>query len=289
VQEFLSERKSHAEAKVSEDVLKSYSLIVEEHHKLYPTHAGLLLFGKDPQRYISEAMIICCHFQGVQGREALASTDCNGTIVDQYEKAHYFIMQRLFHSFSIRGMKREEKLELPEVAFREALLNMLIHRNYHHPAPSKIFIYDDRIEFFSPGGFFGPIKTDQLLKGITYLRNPAICKVFREMGLVEKMGTGFIQIFQSYEAWGLPKPQVIEGENFVKCILPRAYGSGAPGLQEPDILALFHVQDEITIHDVMNKYSVSRATAQRWLQVLIAEKKIERLGKTRNVRYKRLR
>ena len=287
VQKFLSERKNHAEAKGSDDVLKSYCLVVEEHHKVYPTHAGLLLFGKDPQRYISEAMVICCHFKGVQGREALASTDCNGTLFEQFEKAHYFIMQRLFHSFSIRGMKREEKLELPEVAFREALLNLLIHRNYHHPAPSKIFIYDDRLEFFSPGGFLGPIKQDQLLKGITYLRNPAICKVFRERGLVEKMGTGFIQIFQSYEAWGLPKPQVIEGENFVKCILPRACGRGAQSVGEEDILSLFHVQEEITIHDVMNKYAVSRATAQRWLQTLVVEKKIERIGKTRNIRYKR--
>jgi len=288
VQEFLSERKNYAEAQVTEDVLKSYSLIVEEHHKVYPTHAGLLLFGKDPQRYLSEAMIICCHFKGIQGREAIASIDCNGTLFDQYKKAHYFIMHRLFHSFSIQGMKRSEKLELPEVAFREALLNMLIHRNYHHPAPSKIFIYDDRLEFFSPGGFLGPIKADQLLKGITYLRNPAICKVFREMGLVEKMGTGFIQIFQSYEAWGLPKPQVIEGENFVKCILPRAYSQAALGSQERDILSLFQAQDEITIHEVMNKYAVSRATAQRWLQTLVSEKKIERIGKTRNIRYRRI-
>lgn len=288
VQEFLSKRRNQAAAQVSEDVLKSYSLVVEEHHKVYPTHAGLLLFGKDLQHYLSEAMIICCHFRGVEGRDAIASFDCTGTLFNQYKQAHYFIMQRLFHSFSIRGMKREEKLELPEVAFREALLNLLIHRNYHHPAPSKIFIYDDRIEFFSPGNFMGPIKPDQLLKGITYLRNPAVCKVFREAGLVEKMGTGFIQIFKSYENWGLPKPQIIEGENFVKCILPRAYNRAALSSQEIDLLSLFQAQDEITIHQVMSKYAVSRATAQRWLQNLIAEKKIERIGKTRNIRYKRV-
>lgn len=287
VEKFLSERRNHAEAHASDEVMRSYSLIVEEHHKVYPTHAGLLLFGKDSQFYLSEAMIICCHFKGVEGREAIASLDCTGTLLNQYQQAHYFISHRLFHSFSIQGMRREEKLELPEIAFREALLNMLIHRNYHHPAPSKIFIYDDRLEFFSPGGFLGPIKTDQLLKGITYLRNPAICKVFREMGLVEKMGTGFIQIFDSYEKWGLPKPQVIEGENFVKCILPRAYQQSHVS-SEPNVLALFYSQDEITIHDIMNKFAVSRATAQRWLQTLVAEKKIERIGKTRNIRYKRI-
>lgn len=288
VQQFLESRRNLARSKVSQDIMRSYSIITEEHNKIHPTYAGLLLFGRNPQLYLSEAMIICCHFKGVQGREAIASVDCVGTILNQYYQAHQFIMSRLFHSFSIQGMVREEKLEIPEVAFREALLNMIIHRNYHLPAPSKIFIYDDRLEFFSPGNFWGPIKSDQLLKGITYLRNPALCKVFREIGLVEKMGTGFIQIFQSYEKWGLKKPQIIEGENFVKCILPRSYQDGVSSLQDIDVLSIFYQKDEITVQDVMKKYSVSRATAQRWLHSLVVEKKIERLGKTRNIRYRQL-
>lgn len=288
VQKFLDSRKNHAKTKVSEDVMRSYSLTIEEHHQKYPTHAGLLLFGENPQLYISEAMIICCHIKGTEGRDAIASLDCVGTLLNQYHQAHQFILSRLFHSFIIRGMVRDEKLEIPEVAFREALLNLLIHRNYHLPAPSKILIFDDRLEFFSPGNFWGPIKSDQLLRGITYLRNPAICKVFREIGLVEKMGTGFIQIFHSYEKWGLPVPQIIEGENFVKCILPR------PSLQKesttyptPDILNLFYEKDAITIHDVMSKFSISRATAQRWLTRLVLEEKIQRIGKTRNIHYRR--
>lgn len=288
LQKFLNSRRNHAEAEVSEEMMRSYSIIVEEHQKTYPTNAGILLFGRDPQFYLSEAMIICCHFKGIEGREAIASVDCVGSLPNQYHQAHQFLMSRLFHSFSIKGMIREEKLEIPEVAFREALLNMLIHRNYHHPAPSKIFIYDDRIEFFSPGNFRGPIKEDQLLKGITYLRNPAICKVFREMGLVEKMGTGFIQIFQSYEKWGLPRPQVIEGENFVKCILPRRFTHHTLEEQIPDVLSMFFADEEIRVTDIMSKYAVSRSTAQRWLKALVDKKQIERLGNTRNIRYKRV-
>jgi ATP-dependent DNA helicase RecG len=287
VQKFLDFRKNQAKAVVSQEIMRSYSLIVEEHHEFYPTHAGILLFGKDPQFYHSEAMIICCHFKGTEGREAIASIDCVGTLINQYHQAHNFILSRLSHSFTIQGMIREEKLEIPEVAFREALLNLLIHRNYYLPSPSKILIYDDRVEFFSPGNFWGPIKTDQLLKGMTYLRNPAICKVFRESGLVEKMGTGFIQIFQSYERWGLEKPQIIEGDNFVKCVLPRPSPHAVPKQGESDILSLWYAQEEITISDIMGKYSVSRATAQRWLQNLLSQNKIERIGKTRNIRYRR--
>lgn len=287
VQNFLNERKNHAKTAHSEEMMRSYSLLVEEHHNWYPTHAGILLFGKDPQFYLSEAMIMCCHFKGREGRDAIAALDCAGTLFNQYEQAHNFILSRLSRSFTIQGMVREEKLEIPEVAFREALLNLIIHRNYHLPSPAKIFIYDDRIEFFSPGNFWGPIRQDQLLKGMTYLRNPAICKVFREKGLVEKMGTGFIQIFQSYEKWGLRPPAVIEGDNYIKCVLPRPDHQKVSINLEPDLLSLFYINNEITIQDVMSKYSVSRATAQRWLQKLLDENKIVREGKTRNVRYRK--
>ena len=181
-------------------------------------------------------------------------------------------------------------MEIPEVAFREALINLLIHRNYHIKAPSKISIYDDRLELFSPGDFSGPIEQDQLLKGLTYLRNPAICKIFREMGLVEKMGTGFINIFKSYEDWGLEKPQIIEGANFIKCILPRGRSQLTPAKVQTEeaILELFYSQNEITTQDVVNKFSISRATAQRWLNSLIEKRLIERIGRTRNLRYRRI-
>ncbi|MBI3900806.1 MAG: DeoR family transcriptional regulator, partial [Chlamydiia bacterium] len=223
------------------------------------------------------------------GREAIASIDCEGTLLNQFQQAHHFVLSRLSKSFSITGIVRDEKLEIPEVALREALLNLLIHRNYHIKAPSKIAIYDDRIELFSPGDFSGPIEQDQLLQGLTYLRNPAICKIFRELGLVEKMGTGFISIFKSYEAWGLDKPQIIEGANFVKCILPRGSSqfTETKAQTEEGILALFYSQHEITTQDVINKFSISRATAQRWLNSLIEQELIERIGRTRNLRYRR--
>ncbi|MBA2728662.1 MAG: putative DNA binding domain-containing protein [Parachlamydiaceae bacterium] len=289
IQTFLDNRKNQASAKVTQDVMRSYSLLVEEHSELFPTNAGILNFGKSPQFYLSEAMIIVSHFRGVEGRDAIASIDCEGTLLNQFQQAHHFVLSRLSKSFSIKGVIRDEKLEIPEVAFREALINLLVHRNYHIQAPSKISIYDDRLELFSPGDFSGPIELDQLLKGLTYLRNPSICKIFREMGLVEKMGTGFLNIFKSYEIWGLEKPQIIEGANFIKCILPRRSSQPTSEKEQTEegILALFYSQNEITNQDVVNRFSISRATAQRWLNSLIEKRLIERTGKTRNLRYRR--
>ena len=104
---------------------------------------------------------------------------------------------------------------------REALINAIVHRNYHIKAPIKVSFYDNRVEIFSPGDFPGQLHANNLLMGLTYIRNGAIAKVFRESGYSEKLGTGFRIIFSTYKARGLPEPKIIEGENFVKCILPR--------------------------------------------------------------------
>lgn len=155
--------------------------------------------------------MICSHFAGVEGREAMATKDCSGTLFEQYEEATAFILSRLYRSFTIRGFERQETLEIPEVALREALLNLLVHRNYHLKSPAKIAIFDNRIEFFSPGDFPGPLDTHNLLQGMSFLRNPALCRVFREAHLIEKLGTGLIALFDSYIQRDLPSPQVVEG------------------------------------------------------------------------------
>jgi len=282
---FLKIRKNKDTVEPSDHLLRAYNLIVDEQTGSFPSIAGILLFSNAPQRYLSEAMIICSHFLGTSGRDTLATVDCEGTLFEQFNQAYGFILSRLYRSFTIQGPRREEILEIPEKAIREALLNALVHRNYHIMAPIKIAIYDDRIEIFSPGQFPGPMQTDHLKMGVTYLRNPAICKIFREAGYIEKLGTGLLTIFSSYEERQLKTPELIEGENFVKCILPRK--SQDPSEEAEKVLELFNETEEISIQEVMQGLSLSRASAGRRLKELVEKGCIVRSGHTKAVRYKK--
>ncbi|MBI5273739.1 MAG: putative DNA binding domain-containing protein [Chlamydiales bacterium] len=282
---FLSIRKSGAKAESNRAMLKAYNLIIEEHSKIYPTTAGILLFGKNPQKFLSEAMIICSHFRGISGREALATIDCEGDLFNQYHQAENFILNRLSRSYQIQSSKRTEILEIPQVAIREALLNAIVHRNYHLLAPTKIAIYENRIEIFSPGQFPGPLDLKNPRSGITYLRNPVICKVFRESGYIEKIGSGLITIFDSYETQNLVDPQIIEGENYVKCILPRIKKQKKLIDHTEVILALFDIHPEVTLDQIQHALSISRSTAVRRINELIKQKKVIRIGKTRSTRF----
>lgn len=293
---------------ITDALLASYHLTIKEHHQTYPTVAGILMFGDDPQHYFSEAMILCNHFSGVEGRNSIASRDCNGGLFEQFNQAYNFIINHLEYRFEIVGAKRVDTLEVPAVAIREALLNVIVHRNYHIPAPIKIAIYDNRIEIFSPGNFPGPLHTDNLRQGITFLRNPIICKLFREAGYIEKLGTGFITIFDSYQQYDLAAPTVIEGENYVKYILPRkkynkyriakvlenqvgesegVYDIPRPKLSRKldDILSLFISAENIAISDVIHYLGIPRATAGRHLAELVDRGVLMKQGEGKKVTY----
>jgi len=288
VQQFIELRKERKQEQVTREMLFAYYLLVEEHSRTYATAAGILLFGKKPQHFLTESFIICSHFQGNEGREAIASIDCTGTLFEQFHTAFNFIVSRLSRSFTIQGPRRKETLEIPEVAIREALLNAIVHRNYHINGPIKIAIYENRVEIFSPGTLAGPLNVRNLKMGLSYIRNIAICKVFREAGYIEKLGSGFLIIFKSYADRKLKTPLVIDGENFVKCILPREAALPAEAEELEAILDLFHSATHLTISDVMLHLKWSRTTAGRRLERLVQLGKIRKVGKGRGTSYKLL-
>lgn len=282
---FLQQRQINADVAVTQEVLKSYKIIYEEHSRIFPTVAGILLFGKTPQYWLSESMIICTHFSGTSGREAIATRDCAGTLFEQFKEAYSFIISRLNRSFTIRGPKREEVLEVPEVAVRELLLNAIIHRNYHIRAPSKVAIYEDRIEIFSPGSF--PTPFPNLRMGLTDVRNMVICNVFREADYIEKLGSGFIAVFESYSKRELANPEIINGDNFVKCILPR-FGFGSQELvdEKQKVLWLFTPNSILSVSDIISALHLPRSTASRYLSELARDQKLEKSGIGKGTRYR---
>jgi len=301
VTEFLKNRLRKKTSKITvEEALLAYHLISIEHSQRYPTTAGILLFGKQPQHFFEHSFIMCSHFKGIEGREIIASKDCTGTLLDQYYAAFDFIVNRLTVSFTITGKMREETLEIPEVALREMLVNAIVHRNYHISSPIKIAIYANRIEIYSPGTFSGPITQYGLLSGSTFWRNTAICKIFRELGLIELMGSGFLELFRSYKERKLDTPQIIEGENYIKCILPRPsvhYSlkihakkkstKNSPIIEDEyqNILDLFKQTTELSMSDITRILKIPRTTAVRRINNMIEKKLLIKIGHKRGTRY----
>lgn len=293
---FLQKRGEKKASVVEKEVLYAHRFIVDEHAQTYPTTAGILLFGKQPNNFFPEARIMCAHFPGLEvGSKTLATQECTGTLTEQFDDAFDFLLSRLHHSWEIKETRREESLEIPKEALREVLLNLLVHRNYHLSSPSKIAIFENRIEIFSPGGFPGPLNQQNLRSGFTFLRNVAICSGFRELGLVETFGMGFQKIFSSYEAMNLKAPQVIDDANYVKCILPRGISAMVPVKSKKSaitaelqqVLDLFAYASEISITDVINSLGIARSTLGRRLAALTRQELVEKIGMAKGARYRK--
>ena len=115
-----------------------------------------------------------------------------------------------------------------------------------------------------------------------------ICKVFREAQYIEKLGSGLISAFDSYAEKGLPNPEVINGENFVKCILPRKSMVSAHADDLEPILRLFISADMLAISDIMKATRLPRTTLARKLNKLVSMGQLEVTGTGKGTRYKKI-
>jgi Putative ATP-dependent DNA helicase recG C-terminal len=85
----------------------------------------------------------------------------------------------------------------PEAAFREAILNAVIHRDYLEPGSVYVRHTEREMVISSPGGFIGGITPDNILHAEPRARNRLLAEVFQKIGLVERAGIGRRRIFIS--------------------------------------------------------------------------------------------
>jgi ATP-dependent DNA helicase RecG len=93
-------------------------------------------------------------------------------------------------------------------AIREIVMNMVVHRDYRDASDSIVKIFDDHIEFYNPGRLPENITEKDLIAN-TYTstpRNKLVADVFRNMGMIEKYGSGIQRIINYFLDSGLPSP-----------------------------------------------------------------------------------
>ena len=116
--------------------------------------------------------------------------------------------------------KRKEFLEIPEEALREAVLNAVMHRDYHFDtAWITVEIYKDRLEISDPGGLPPGMRPEDLGKKSVH-RNKMIADLFHRMGDVEKAGSGINRMRDAMIRSGLSDPR-FEFTSFFTIIFER--------------------------------------------------------------------
>jgi ATP-dependent DNA helicase RecG len=100
----------------------------------------------------------------------------------------------------IEGMRRVTKYPIPIEAFREALANAVVHRDYLYKSGVQIAMFDNRIEIRSPGGLPEGVTEEMYYANLSSEpRNPILADVFKRLGIIEKWGTGVKKIIDNYK------------------------------------------------------------------------------------------
>lgn len=174
-----------------EQVLLKRACLAEHEGHLRPTNAGILLFGKDTQRFIRGADITAARFASEIMSDRFSRQDITGTLPDQIKRAEVFLIDHLRKDIQLgQTMAREENFEYPMEAARELVVNAVAHRDYRISGDGiRLFVFSNRMEVTSPGGLPGPVTTENI-KDERFSRNPAIVQVLSDMGFIERLGYG---------------------------------------------------------------------------------------------------
>lgn len=178
------------------------------------THAGAWLLTDDITGISRSASVTCALFQGTDKVHILDRKEYTSDLYSIYEECMAYLQSRLTTALIPHATGRDERLELPVEALREALVNSIVHRDYRSTANVQIYIFQDRVEIVTPGGLpAGMREVDLGFKSVP--RNPLLFGIFQRMGLVEQIGSGIRRILRVCQEYGVAEPDIDVSESWV--------------------------------------------------------------------------
>lgn len=213
-----------------EEILLQFGVLTQVEDKIFPTVAGIMVFGIYPQKFFPQwfvAAIVIPGFEvadlGEIGQRFDDNKRIEGNISEMYEETIGFLNRNMKVKVIISDKTglRTDITQYPKDALREAISNMIIHRDYSQLKTgvySIITVYKDRIEFRNVGNLYGS-NTLELLKTrkAMEVRNETIVKLLENLGgIIENRHTGISTMQDKMKEANLPNPVFTnEREDFV--------------------------------------------------------------------------
>lgn len=173
-------------------------------------NGAVLFFAKEPERFFEKAVIRCVNFEGIDKRYIIDDKIMAGPLYQQFQKSMSWLHSKLDIRYDIEGQgakPRKEIWEIPETAFKEAIVNSLAHRDYYDKGGRiTIELFDDRVEISNPGGLVSAISRNEFGRR-SLSRNPLLFGLFERMRMVEQIGSGITRMRNLMEDAGLTPPE----------------------------------------------------------------------------------
>ena len=276
-----------------------------DHYQLaqggYLTHLGILCLGQQHQRaQLTTAPVIQFIKYDEHGQKV------NKLVWDD----HTLNPMELIEAVWVEVPDFRERYELPdglyrqnvpafdEVVVRELLVNALVHRPYTQRGDIFLNLHPDRLEVVNPGPL--PLGvTPQNVLHTTVRRNEHLARLFHDLKLMEREGSGFDKIFEVLLSQGRPAPELIETHDRVQVTVRRR-------ILKPEVIDFIAKADQtyqltqrerialglLAQHDAMTARELaailelpSVEALQPWIKRLLEWDLIQSAGRTQATRY----
>ena len=214
-------------------LLVNTEILTEEGGNSPATVAGLLLFGRNPNRFLPHAGMDAVAYPGLEKDYAAKErSPLRGPIIPLFneqgevvenglvEQAIDFVRRNTTVEARLdeKGRRRERRMDYPLEVIRETVVNAVAHRDYSLSATDiELSLYENRLEVISPGRLMNGITPARMRTGCRAARNQLIKDVMRDYGYMEHMGMGVPRkIIRGMLDHNGTEPEFIEdGERFI--------------------------------------------------------------------------
>ena len=270
----------------NEMLLKNLRLIEGDYLK----RAALLLFHQDPENWVPGAYLKIGFFENVV--DLLHQDEIHGPLITMADKAEDLVYLKYFKGIiSYEGLQRIETYPIPRQAFREAILNAIIHRDYSTGNPIHIHIYPDKVLIYNDGRLPETWTVDDLLAPHTSKPyNPLIAGAFFRSGQIEAWGRGIEKITEACKSWGKPEPffkvranEVMIGFNTESQLDKNEFGEkfgekfGENHTREK-IMAIMHAKPTISAKAIAEEISITTRGVEKCIRELKKAGLVTRVG-----------
>lgn len=269
-------------------VLKARGLVLEGDRA---TVGCLLLFGNQPQALLPHAHVRVVRHSGTTvetgaRQQLLADVRVEGPIPHQLVETRTVIKEHLPTRQALGADGRFGAVGIvPEDAWLEGLVNAVVHRSYSIAGDHiRVTIFDDRIEFESPGRFPGVVDLSEPPALTRFARNPRIARVCADLRFGQELGEGIRRMFEEMRLAGLADPEYHQTAGSVRLTLraslvDRALDDRLPANWRH---AMRTVRDgeRVSTGDVQDALDVSRPMTIRLLREMEEAGLIEWVGKS---------
>lgn len=197
--------------KASISNLETMNVLVKYQGKKIPTIGGILLFSPLREKYFPDTWIQVGRFKGVNKTHIIDTMDIHSYLVTAIEEMMSFVQKHAMQTIAINDIRHTKKWNIPLIAIREAIINAIVHADYsQYGSPIRLAIFDDRIEIENPGLLQFGLTIDDIMNGVSKLRNRVIGRVFHKLGLIEQWGSGIKRIIDNCQEYGYAAPRFEE-------------------------------------------------------------------------------